>query len=77
MSAAGTGAILTPPRSSGKHDPAARRKAQRRGRERGCWVYIAADDLAAAGFAAGDPPPWYRIWGGRRGRYIVTLYRDA
>jgi hypothetical protein len=62
--------------SSGKHDAQARRKSQRRGRERGCWVYISADSLAAGGFTSDDPPPWYRIWGGPRARYIVTLYRE-
>jgi len=54
----------------------ARRRAQRRGRETGCWVYIAGESLGAAGFEAGDPPPFYRVWGGPRGRYIVTLYRE-
>jgi hypothetical protein len=63
-------------KSSGKHDPGARRKTQRRGRERGCWVYIAADHLAAAGYTADEPPPYYRVWGGPRARFIVTLYRQ-
>jgi len=67
---------VEPLRSSGKHDPAARRRSQRRGRERGCWVYITADELAEAGFVRDDPPPWYRVWGGKRGRYVVTLYRE-
>lgn len=75
----GTSTAPKPPaelRSSGKHDPRARRRSQRRGREKGCWVYIAADSLAAAGFTPSDPPPWYRVWGGPRARYIVTLYRE-
>jgi hypothetical protein len=59
---------------SGRHDAAARRRAQRRGRERGCWVYIAAEALAAAGYGPDTPAPWYRVWGGQRGRYVVTLY---
>jgi len=62
--------------SSGKHDPAARRRAQRRGREKGCWVYITASSLGRAGWTSTDPVPWYRIWGGSRGRYVVTLYRE-
>jgi hypothetical protein len=69
------GEPLTPAKSSGKHDPGQRRRAQRRGRETGCWVYIAGDALGRAGYAQGEPPPWYRVWGGARGRYIVTLYR--
>lgn len=68
---------LTPAKSSGKHDPGARRRSQRRGRETGCWVYIAGADLGRAGYVAGEPPPFYRVWGGERGRYIVTLYRTA
>jgi hypothetical protein len=63
-------------RPSGKHDPAARRRAQRRGRERGCWVYITGQDLERAGYTAGEPAPFYRVWGGERGRYVVTLYRE-
>jgi len=62
-------AVLSSVQPSGRHDAALRRKAQRRGRERGCWVYIAADPVSSV-----DPPPEYRVWGGRRGRYIVTLY---
>jgi hypothetical protein len=61
----------------GRHDAAARRKAQRRGRERGCWVYISAEQLARGDLASDAFVPWYRIWGGPRGRYIVTLYRTA
>jgi len=67
---------VEPARSSGKHDPAARRKAQRRGRESGCWVYIAGEQLAKAGFDRSEPPPFYRVWGGARGRYVVVLYRE-
>jgi hypothetical protein len=63
-------------RSSGKHDAQARRRAQRRGRETGCWVYIPGESLGKAGFVAGEDPPWYRVWGGARARYIVTLYRE-
>ena len=62
---------------AGRHDHAARRKAQRRGRERGCWVYIAAELLPEPLAAPDAPVPWYRVWGGRRGRYVVTLYGEA
>jgi hypothetical protein len=63
-------------KSSGKHDPSARRRSQRRGRESGCWVYISGESLGAAGYVQGEPPPFYRVWGGKRARYIVTLYRE-
>lgn len=74
-----TAATLSPPAGGirpGRHDQGVRRRAQRRGRERGCWVYIPAAELEAAGMPADEPPPWYRIWTGRRGRFIVTLYRE-
>jgi hypothetical protein len=58
-------------------DSGLRRKAQRTGREKGCWVYIPAERLQAAGFADGSPVPHYRVWGGRRGSLLVTLYREA
>lgn len=53
-----------------------RRRALRKGRETGCSVYIAGEALARAGFAPSDPPPFYRVWGGKRGRYVVVLYRE-
>jgi hypothetical protein len=61
------------------YDPAARRKSKRSGRETGCWAYIPAEELARAGFAPGEPAPFYRTWGHRRGprsgSVIVSLYR--
>jgi hypothetical protein len=63
-------------KSNGKHDARARRRAQRRGRETGCWVYIPGESLGAAGYEPGEPAPFYRVWGGPRARYIVTLYRE-
>jgi hypothetical protein len=57
-----------------RHDPGQRRKAQRSGREKGCWVYIPAEMLQAAGYGEASPAPHYRLWGGRRGRLVVTLY---
>ena len=59
---------------AGRHDTALRRRAKRSGRERGCWTYIAAEQLQAAGIDPDGPLPWYRIWTGKRGRFIVTLY---
>jgi len=59
------------------NDPARRNKAQRRGREKGCWVYIPAERLQEAGYLPGSPAPLYRLWGGRRGRLVVTLYPEG
>ena len=60
------------------HDHAQRRRSQRRGRERGCWVYIPAEYLEALGLATDDPPPFYRLWSGKdRPRVIINLYREA
>jgi len=58
-----------------QYDAALRRRAQRHGRERGCWVYIAADELETAGYAPTEPPPFYRVWGRKRGTVLVRLYR--
>lgn len=57
-------------------DPARRKRAQRSGRERGCWVYIPAEKLREAGYDETSPAPHYRLWGGRRGRLVVTLYAE-
>lgn len=60
------------------HDHAERRRSQRRGRERGCWVYIPAEDLKRAGLDPVDPPPFYRTWADKSGRggVRVRLYRE-
>jgi hypothetical protein len=62
------------------YDAATRRRSQRRGAERGAWVYIPADELRAAGFDPYSDPPWYRMIGHRRSRnagsVIVSLYRE-
>lgn len=62
------------------YDAAARKLAVRRGRERGCSVYIAAEELKAAGIDPHGPPPFYRVHGFQRSRNghtaIVTLYRE-
>jgi len=59
-----------------RHDPGFRRKAQRSGREKGCWVYIPAELLQVAGYDLAGPAPHYRLWGGSRGRLVVTLYPE-
>ena len=62
------------------YDPGRRRKAVRRGRERGCWVYCPAVELEAAGFDPYAEPPYYRLTGHKRsaraGSVIVSLYRE-
>jgi len=61
-------------------DTARRKRAQRRGRERGCWVYIDAEQLSRSGISPLDPPPYYRCNGYRRSlnghSIIVSLYRE-
>ena len=60
----------------GGYDPYRRRFGRRAGRERGCWVYITAVELKKAGFAEGDPAPFYRVWGRRNGSVLLRLYRQ-
>lgn len=62
--------------TNGRHDTAARRRALRKQREKGCSIYIAAEQLQAAGVDPNGPAPFYRVWAGERGRFIVTLYGD-
>ena len=57
------------------YDPAYRRRTVRRGRERGCWLYIPAEELRAAAIDPAEPPPCYRIWPRRRA-ILVQLYRE-
>lgn len=66
--------------ATNQYDPARRRKGKRHHkRERGCWVYLPADELAKAGFLD-DEPPFYRTTGHQRsanaGTVIVSLYRE-
>lgn len=58
---------------AGRHDHGVRRRAVRKGRERGCSVYIPAELLQVSP-VADTWPIFYRVWGGARGRYVVTLY---
>lgn len=57
-------------------DPGLRRKAQRKGRERGCWIYLSAETLKAAGIDPGAPSPHYRTWAGKGGSVLLRLYAD-
>jgi hypothetical protein len=68
--------VLSELRAVGQYDRAQRRRSVRKGRERGCWVYIPLEELQRAGID-GDRP-WYRTVGTRvRGaRVMVNLYRE-
>lgn len=63
-----------PPTRNTKYDHAALRNGVRRGRERGCWVYIPAEELENAGLSLDAPPPRYRIWPGRKRTLMVQFY---
>lgn len=62
--------------TNGRYDHAQRRLSQRHGRERGCWVYIPAEELAKTGVALDGPTPWYRVWGSARGGIRIRLYKS-
>jgi hypothetical protein len=69
--------LSAPASRSGSHDYARRRRSLRKQREKGCSVYIPADDLAKAGIDPDGPPPFYRVWGAPRGSVLVRLYREG
>lgn len=53
-----------------------RKRALRKGRERGCSVYLAAEQLQAAGVPL-DRPLYYRVWEAPgRPRFVVNLYTE-
>jgi hypothetical protein len=61
----------------GHHDTAARRRAQRKGREKGLSIYIAAAELEAAGIDPhSDRPVYYRVWPGDHAGFRLRLYRE-
>ena len=62
--------------ANGRYDAGRRRRAKRDGREKGCRVYIPAEELAKAGFDPDGPEPYYRVWGTQRGGVFVRLYRE-
>lgn len=57
-----------------RRDPGQRIKAQRRGRQRGCYLYIDAGSLRKAGIDPEGPTPYYRLWAGKRGSVVLRLY---
>lgn len=67
---------MSAPAHAGRYDAGLRRRATRGGRDKGCRVYIAAEELSKAGFDPSDPAPYYRVWGSSRGGLFVRLYRE-
>jgi hypothetical protein len=65
---------LRPATTAGRHDQARRRKASRKGRERGCSLYLAGEELAEAGIDPYGPPPEYKVWTGRKRTVLIQLY---
>lgn len=57
------------------YDPARRRRGVRKGRERGVWIYVPAEELRAAGVDPHAEAPWYRVWTRRR-TVLVQLYPE-
>jgi hypothetical protein len=58
------------------YDHAVRRQGVRKAREKGVWLYVPAQELAKAGFSPFEPPPFYRVWGSRRGGLTARFYRE-
>jgi hypothetical protein len=48
----------------------------RRGKEKGAWLYVPAEQLDKAGWPHDGPPPRYRTWNGRKHTLLVQLYRE-
>jgi len=58
-----------------RYDAGRRRQSIRRGRERGCWVYVPAEELERANIDPYGPAPLYSMWGRQRGSLLVRLYK--
>jgi len=60
-----------------RHDPQARRKSQRHGKQKGITITISAAELRAAGVDPEAPPPEYKVFPGQRrdGGLQLRLYR--
>lgn len=56
-------------------DTARRKKATRGGRQRGCYIYIPAEMLQAAGIDPKSVTPHYRLWSARPGSVLIRLYK--
>jgi hypothetical protein len=68
-------ADLSPSIPPGRHDAARRRNASRKGRERGCSLYLSAEELGGAGIGPYGPAPQYKVWPGRKRTVLVQLYQ--
>ena len=64
---------LRPAMPAGRHDAAQWRKASRKGRERGCSLFIAAEELAGAGIDPYAEPPLFKVYPGRKRTLLVQL----
>lgn len=62
---------------TGRYDYAVRRQSLRKGREKGCSIYIPQAELEKAGYSPDEPAPLYRAWGSPGGGVFVRLYRKA
>lgn len=58
------------------YDPAVRRRSVRKGRERGCWVYIPSEELTKADVPLDRPPPFYRVWPRKRRTALIQFYLE-
>lgn len=56
-----------------QYDQATRRRSVRKGRERGVWIFIPAEELVGAGVDPKADPPFYRLWHRKRA-ILVQLY---
>lgn len=61
----------------GGYDPGRRRRSVRTARERGCWVYIPAEELIKTGVSVFADPPLYRVWGRKRGSVLIRVYKEG
>lgn len=62
---------------AGRADTAARKRGTRGGRQKGCYIYIPAEQLTQAGFDPHGELPWYRVTCTRHGTVLVNLYHEA
>lgn len=62
--------------SGWSYDRVRRRRAIRKQREKGCSVYIPAEELVKAGWDPDGPVPYFRVWGAPGGRLMVNLYSE-
>jgi hypothetical protein len=59
-----------------RRDPGQRVRAEVHKRYAGIHLYVPLEWLQAAGIPDRDSDIYYRIWPARRGRLIVSLYRE-